>query len=209
MRRRVTGAVSLTSLRIEYDGLTMRSPLDDDIDPLMAVYDDSFDLHPGQRAVADLATARKRILNERIRGMRYPHDRYDWNLELIVETEPGAVLGWASLYPQNRSSWDVLETSSWVERGQRGHHHSRTMRQGLLALTFDGLGAHIAVSRARADSRSNGTSKRLGYRTSSSYPDSDGYWNWFLTKPEWEATRQSGIMVDGYQSFLDWLLEQP
>jgi hypothetical protein len=59
-------AVSLTSVRIECGGLTMRSPRDDDIDPLMAVYDHSFNLDPGQRAVADLATARERILEERI-----------------------------------------------------------------------------------------------------------------------------------------------
>lgn len=186
----------------------MRSPLDDDIDPLMAVYDDSFNLHPGRRAVADLATARERILSERIRGMRDPQERTDWNLELIVETEPGAVIGWASLYPQSRSSWDVLETSSWVTVEHRGHHHSRSMRQGLLALTFDGLGAHIAVSRAQADSRSNGTSERLGYRKSSSSPDIDGYWNWFLTKPDWDAVRPSGIQVDGYHSFREWL-QQP
>src|SRR4051794_25118545 len=100
----------------------MRSPLDDDIDSLMAVYDDSFNLNPGRQDVADPATARERILDERIRGMRYPEDRSDWNLELIVETEPGSVLGWASIYPQNRSSWDVLETSSWVSLGRRRQH---------------------------------------------------------------------------------------
>lgn len=198
-------AVSLTSVRIECGGLTMRSPRDDDIDALMAVYDDSFNLDPGQRAVADLATARERILEERIKDLRYPRGRCDWHLELVVETEPGAVVGWASLYPQNNSSWDVLETSSWVELGQRGRHHSRTMRRGLLALAFDALGAQTAVSRAQAESRSNGTSEHRAYRKSSPYPDRDGYWNWFPFKAEWEATGPSGIKVDGYQSFLDWL----
>jgi hypothetical protein len=186
----------------------MRSPLDDDIDPLMAVYDESFNLNLGRQDVADPAAARERILDERIRGMRYPQDRSDWNLELIVETGPGSVLGWASVYPQNRSSWDVLETSSWVSLGRRGQLHSRTMRQGLLALIFDGLEGRIAVSRAQPGSRSNGTSERLGYRRSSSHPDSLGYWNYFLTKPEWDVSRPTGVKIDGYQSFRDWL-KQP
>lgn len=196
--------ISLTSICVRHNGLSMRSPRDDDIEPLMSVYSEDFDLS-AQAQVADRNMIRQRIL-DRIDGMRHPTDREDWHVELVVEGAPGDLIGWAWLYPQS-NDWMVLESSSWVAPPHRGHRHSRTIREGVLALIFDGIGAELAVSKTQPGNRSNGTSIRLGYLPEAPQPRRDGYLYRSLLVHQWAAIRPAGIELNGYQDFRDWLAQ--
>ena len=171
----------------------------------MRVYSDDFNLDAAVR-VEDRTVVSQRILDDRIRGMRSPTDRGDWHVELVVESEPGELVGWTSLYPQGRD-WKVLETSSWVAPLHRGRRYSETMRIGVLALAFDGIGAELAVSRAQPGNRSNAISIRLGYVPESPRRHSDGYLYRHLRKEQWEAIRPANIELDGYQAFRTWLAQ--
>lgn len=128
--------VVLDSISVRHNDLCLRSPKDDDIASLMRVYSDDFNLSSGAQQ-QDRDTVRQRILDERIRGTRHAEDRAIWTIELVVEEHLSDLIGWAWLYPQ-RNDWTILESSSWVAPEHRGRGHSRTIREGVLALILDG-----------------------------------------------------------------------
>lgn len=200
---------SLDDLRIHCGLITLRPPRADDIDALMDVYDDDFNLVPQPRPGTDASTARRGILN---RIARNPHARSDepWGLDLIVESASDVVIGWASLEPDSDLPGRQLETTTWVAPQFRRRGHATTIRYGLLALAFDGLKATYALSRAQpVNEGSNRISNSLGYTqggrpsyTSTFIP----YQNWSLSRMTWaQADRPVDAKLVGHAGFRDWL----
>lgn len=200
----------LEYLRIHCGTLTLRPPRAADIDALMDVYDDDFNLVPPPRPKTEHAEARRGILN---RIARNPHARPDepWGLDLIVETTPSLVIGWASLEPDDDLPGRQLKSTTWVAPPFRRRGHATTIRHGLLALAFNGLNATHALSRAQPTNEgSNNISNRLGYTLGRTTYTSDriAYQNWTLARPRWErAEKPADAELAGHATFRDWLDE--
>ncbi|GAB2571313.1 hypothetical protein GCM10027269_28600 [Kribbella endophytica] len=203
---------SIEQLRVECGELTLRVPYVNDLDKLMAVFDDDFNLEPQPRPATELVQARQGILT-RIERNPHPSGSEWWNLDLIVEAAPGCPIGWASLQPEDKLPGRQLESSSWVAPSYRRKGHATTIRYGLLVLAFDGLDADVAHSRARPDNvGSNTISHNLGYtegETTYTVPRRTAYANWSLSRRVWEqAARPKNVGVRGHEALRSWLDER-
>jgi RimJ/RimL family protein N-acetyltransferase len=86
-----------------------------------------------------------------------------WRLGFAVRVG-GVLAGVQELEADNFPALRVVETSSWLASGWRGQGVGRTMRLAVLALAFDGLGAHVAETSAWPDNAASlGVSRALGY----------------------------------------------
>ena len=198
----------LGDLRIHFGVLILRPPRAGDVDALMDVYDDDFNLVPQPRPTTERAVARDGILN---RIARNPHARRDksWGLDLIVETKTHPVVGWASLEPDDDLPGRQVESTTWVAPPLRRRGHATNVRHALLAFAFNGLAATHALSRAQPSNEgSNNVSISLGYTLGNTTYTSDriAYQNWSLAKAGWEQADKPGrAKLTGYTTFRDWL----
>lgn len=121
-----------------------------------------------------------------------------WRLYFVVVVD-GRPVGEQTLTGVNFSTLGTVTTFSWLSVDQRGRGLGLEMREAVLHLAFDGLGAQEASSDAFIDNRgSNAISQRLGY-------DPNGFeWatrqgepallnRWRLTRDSWEQRRRDDI----------------
>lgn len=204
----------VASLRIHHNGLTLRPAVDeDDVDALMPVYSHDFDLSSSTGSpLADGDTIREQML-KRIRRHRRFDSADNWCLELVVEAEPGAVLGWATLSVDDPSRALKLETTSWVAEPFRRQGHATSIREATLGLAFVGLGADVALSRVqRSNTHSTHICERLGYANVGFSRTEDPqitFEHWELTLQKWQEVERR-MQLHGCDELRAWLnSEQP
>ena len=88
----------------------------------------------------------------------------NWALELMT-LERGLPVGRQAVSGADFRRLKAVQTGSWVGLEHHGRGIGTLMRQMVLCLAFDELGAEIATTEAYIDNGpSNGVSRRLGYR---------------------------------------------
>jgi RimJ/RimL family protein N-acetyltransferase len=91
-----------------------------------------------------------------------------WRLYFVVMVD-GRPVGEQTLTGVQFSALGTVTTFSWLSSDLRGRGLGREMREAILHLAFDGLGAKEASSDAFVDNEgSNGVSRRLGYEPNGS-----------------------------------------
>lgn len=133
-----------------------------------------------------------------------------WCLDFVVE-HGGAVVGVQSLESERFLDLRTVDSTSWLIESARGRGIGVAMRQAVLALAFNHLGARVAVSSARAgNAASLGVSRRLGYRDNGiSLNVGDRgvteLQHLRLTREEWAASgRSDKVDVVGLEPCLPW-----
>jgi RimJ/RimL family protein N-acetyltransferase len=87
----------------------------------------------------------------------------DWALPLGV-WESGQAAGIQELMARDFSAMRTVGTGSWLGRAFQGRGVGRLMRQAVLALAFDHLGAEVAESEALLDNAASlAVSRGVGY----------------------------------------------
>ncbi len=123
-----------------------------------------------------------------------------WRLNFVVVVD-GHPVGEQTLSGVSFSTLGTVTTFSWLSSDQRGRGFGREMREAVLHLAFDGLGAQEASSDAFVDNDgSNAISRSLGYEpngtewaTRRGEPALLGRWR--LTRDTWKARRRDDIQL--------------
>jgi len=125
-----------------------------------------------------------------------------WRLYFVVVVDQEPV-GMQDLLGTNFSAFGTVDTFSWLSADVRGHGLGKEMRQAVLHLAFEGLGARQANSDAFIDNHSsNGVSQALGYQPNgvdwaTRRGDAAEIKRWRLTREEWDTTRRDDIELIG------------
>jgi RimJ/RimL family protein N-acetyltransferase len=124
-----------------------------------------------------------------------------WRLYLVViDNEP---VGMQDLIGIDFSTFGTVETFSWLSAETRGQGLGKEMRQAVLHLAFEGLGARQADSGAFVDNHaSNRISQTLGYVPngvdwSTRRGDAAEVNRWRLPREHWLAARRDDIELVG------------
>ena len=125
-----------------------------------------------------------------------------WRLYFVV-THEGEPVGMQDLIGTEFASFGTVTTFSWLSAEVRGRGLGKEMRQAVLQLAFEGLGAREAGSDAFADNHaSNRVSQALGYQpngfdwaTRRGEPAEINRWR--LTRERWSAGRRNDIELVG------------
>ncbi|GAA3116162.1 RimJ/RimL family protein N-acetyltransferase [Kribbella aluminosa] len=125
-------------------------------------------------------------------------DAVKWRLYFVVVVD-GEPVGMQDVIGVNFSTFGTVTSFSWLSVDHRGRGLGKEMRQAILHLAFEGLGAKEASSDAFVDNLgSNAISRSLGYAP-------DGFdWatrrgepallnRWRLNRQTWEQHRRSDI----------------
>ncbi|WP_030441753.1 GNAT family N-acetyltransferase [Actinoplanes subtropicus] len=128
-----------------------------------------------------------------------------WRLNFVVVVD-GRPVGEQSLIGVHFAALGTVTTFSWLSADERGRGLGREMREAILHLAFDGLGAKEAGSDAFVDNQgSNAVSRRLGYQP-------NGYdWGtrrgepaqlnrWRLTRAAWQPRRREDIELHNVEA---------
>jgi RimJ/RimL family protein N-acetyltransferase len=125
-----------------------------------------------------------------------------WRLYFVVLVDDEPV-GVQDLIGTDFSVFGTVETFSWLGPDVRGRGLGREMRQAVLHLAFDGLGARQADSGAFTDNHaSNRISQALGYQPNgldwaTRRGDAAEINRWRLTREEWSTRRRDDIELTG------------
>ena len=131
-----------------------------------------------------------------------------WTLTSAVFVE-GRPVGVQDLSAEHFRAVHSVDTGSWLGRGHQGHGLGREMRQAILHLAFDGLGAHEALSGAFEDNAASiATSRSVGYEPNGEAlaPRRDGSGRTIrfrLSREAWERHRRDDIEIVGLEGCLD------
>lgn len=132
----------------------------------------------------------------------------DWNLELMV-TVDGAPIGSQGVFAKDFTTLRTVTTGSWLGLEFQGRGYGKEMRQAVLALAFEGLGAEVAESEAAVDNpRSAGVSRSVGYD-----PNGIGRmaptgvardtWRFRMTRGGWTARPRPEVVIEGLEPCLE------
>lgn len=130
-----------------------------------------------------------------------------WRLYFVVVVDDEPV-GIQDLIGNEFSAFGTVETFSWLGPDVRGHGLGKEMRQAVLHLAFEGLGARYADSSAFFDNRaSNRVSHALGYRPNgidwaTRRGDPAEINRWRLSREQWAARRRDDIALVGVDECL-------
>jgi RimJ/RimL family protein N-acetyltransferase len=125
-----------------------------------------------------------------------------WRLYFVVVVDNQPV-GMQDLIGNSFSTFGTVETFSWVSPQTRGQGLGKEMRQAVLHLAFDGLGARQADSGAFVDNHpSNSISRALGYVPngvdwSTRRGEAAEVNRWKLTREQWLTKRRDDIELIG------------
>lgn len=138
-----------------------------------------------------------------------------WRLYFVVVVDDEPV-GMQDLVGRDFSVHGTVTTFSWLSPEMRGRGLGRLMRQAILHLAFDGLGAREAGSDAFIDNdASNHISAALGYQPNgtdrATRRGEPGELNrWLLTREQWLSGRRDDIELSGVAECLPVLgISQP
>jgi RimJ/RimL family protein N-acetyltransferase len=139
---------------------------------------------------------------------------HNWNLTCGVFVA-GKPIGVQSLEAVHFRAVRSVETGSWLGRAHQGQGLGREMREAVLHLAFDGLGAEEALSGAFDDNvASLATSRAVGYEENGEARghrrDGSGRTIRFrLGREAWEPRRRTDIEIIGLEGCLDMFLGPP
>lgn len=125
-----------------------------------------------------------------------------WRLYFVVVVD-GKLVGMQDLIGNDFSTFGTVETFSWLSPDERGRGLGKEMRQAVLHLAFDGLGARYADSGAFVDNHaSNRVSRALGYEPNgvdwaTRRGDAAEITRWRMTRETWSARRRDDIELVG------------
>lgn len=128
-----------------------------------------------------------------------------WRLYFVVMVE-GRPVGEQTVSGVDFATLGTVTTFSWLSADLRGRGLGREMRQAILHLAFDGLGAKEAASDAFVDNQgSNAVSRALGYEPNGSeWATRQGepalLNRWRLTRDAWEQRRRDDIELHGVEA---------
>jgi RimJ/RimL family protein N-acetyltransferase len=123
-----------------------------------------------------------------------------WRLNLVVMVD-GRPVGEQTLTGVQFSTLGTVTTFSWLSADLRARGLGREMREAVLHLAFDGLGAKEASSDAFVDNAgSNAISRRLGYQPNgfdwATRRGEPALLNrWRLTRDAWQPRRRNDIQL--------------
>ncbi|SDR88973.1 GNAT family N-acetyltransferase [Actinopolymorpha singaporensis] len=125
-----------------------------------------------------------------------------WRLYFVVVVD-GEPVGMQDLVGTDFASFGTVHTFSWLDPDLRGRGLGKEMRQAVLQLAFDGIGARYAGSDAFFDNHaSNRVSQALGYeRNGNDWDTRRGepaeIHRWRLTREQWSKNRRDDIELVG------------
>ena len=125
-----------------------------------------------------------------------------WRLYFVVVVDDEPV-GMQDLIGTNFSALGTVHTFSWLSSDARGRGLGKEMRQAVLHLAFEGLGAQHAGSDAFIDNdSSNRVSQALGYQPNgvdwaTRRGDAGELTRWRLTREQWSTRRRDDIDLIG------------
>lgn len=138
-----------------------------------------------------------------------------WRLYFAVVVD-GKPVGMQDLIGHNFTSFGTVGTFSWLSPETRGLGLGKEMRQAVLHLAFDGLGARQADSAAFVDNHaSNRVSQAVGYLPNGTdwdtrRGDAAEINRWKLTREHWLKTRRDDIELVGVADCLPVLeIQEP
>ncbi len=130
-----------------------------------------------------------------------------WRLYFVVMVD-GEAVGMQDLIGEGFATYGTVVSFSWLAKDARRRGMGREMRQAILHLAFDGLGATEATSEAFIDNRgSNSVSRHLGYEPNgTTWATRQGevqqIQSWRLSRAVWESHRRNDITVRGADQWL-------
>lgn len=125
-----------------------------------------------------------------------------WRLYFVVVVD-GRPVGMQDLIGDRFATHRTVITFSWLAASARQRGVGREMRQAILHLAFDGLGAREATSEAFLDNcGSNGVSRALGYQENGiSWATRENQpaqmQRWLLNRETWQQRRRDDIILTG------------
>jgi RimJ/RimL family protein N-acetyltransferase len=128
-----------------------------------------------------------------------------WRLNFVVMVD-GRPVGEQTLSGVQFAALGTVTTFSWLSSDLRARGLGREMREAILHLAFDGLGAKEASSDAFVDNAgSNAISRRLGYRPNgfewATRRGEPALLNrWRLTRDAWAPRRRDDIRLHDIQA---------
>ena len=201
----------LYDLRVSTGNLVLRYPTEAELPGFVDIVEAG--IHPPEDmpfgiAWTDVPTARRNIDSYQWwMGSRGRWSPQDWTLTLGV-WEDGRPVGFQDLRAEAFPVFRTVHTGSWLGQEFQGRGVGRLMRQAVLALAFDHLGAEVAESSAFLDNpASNRVSLAVGYE-----PNGFGRLaprrtaretqNFRITVDGWRARQRPVVTVDGLASSL-------
>ncbi len=139
-------------------------------------------------------------------------DRWTFTGAVFVDGRP---VGVQDVSAQHFRAVRSVDTGSWLGLAHQGQGLGREMRQAVLHLAFEGLGAREALSGAFEDNAASiATSRALGYEENGQAlaPRRDGSGRTIrfrLSREEWERRRRADIEIVGLEGCLDMFLGDP
>lgn len=138
-----------------------------------------------------------------------------WRLYFVVVVD-GEPVGMQDLVGKNFSAFGTVSSFSWLGPDVRGRGLGREMRQAVLHLAFEGLGAREAGSDAFFDNHaSNRISATVGYEPNgldwdTRKGEAAAINRWRLTREQWVKGRRDDISLVGVDDCLPVLgIRQP
>ncbi|MDP9482299.1 MAG: GNAT family N-acetyltransferase [Chloroflexota bacterium] len=138
-------------------------------------------------------------------GLRASWTSQAWNLELAVFLE-GQPIGSQGLEATGFPTLRAVGTGSWLGMPFQRRGIGSEMREAILALAFDGLGAEIATSEAFLDNpASAGVSRRLGYAGNgfgrlAPQGEARDTERFRMTRAAWSARPRRVVGIDGLEA---------
>ena len=132
-----------------------------------------------------------------------------WEFIAIVDHK-GEIIGTQDAGAKDFGVARSISTGSWLGRTWQGRGLGKEMREAILHLAFDGLGARAAYSSAwEENGASLGVSRSLGYRPNGTTLRLRGdetavQVNMVLYRADWEARRREDIEILGLEPCLEY-----
>jgi RimJ/RimL family protein N-acetyltransferase len=205
----------LFDLVVRTPRLELRAPTDDDFGAMLEVIGDG--IHdPATMPFSVPWTDRPPADRDRESVQWWWRQRAEWSPDKWAYTGAvfvdGQVVGVQDMNAEHFATLRSVSTGSWLGRRYQGQGLGAEMRQAILHLAFEGLGALEALSGAFEDNApSAGTSRSVGYVENGEHRTArrDGasrMINFRMDRPMWEARRRDDIELVGLEACLDMFI---
>ena len=202
----------LFDLRIRTERLELRLPDDDEIAMLCAVarggIHDADKMPFGFPWTAKPSPRFEREFAQFHWGQRANWQPDDWTLELMVVTD-GRPIGTQGITARRFRATRAVNTGSWLGLRFQGHGYGKEMRQAILALAFDHLGAQVAETEAFLDNAASAAvSRTVGYHENgidrlAPLGEPRDTMRFRMTVEDWRARPRPTVEVEGLEQSLE------